>query len=145
MYVARRTLCPRTLSASPPRVTSATVLLLDSNEDSLLIYSAVLRHYGYQVVASPDCREAPVLARRAPADLIVLEMSFRHAPGWEVARHLKADPATAPIPIVAISTIADAGTRERALSVGCAAFLVKPCAPLELAAEAARLLGRTSN
>ncbi|HEU0012617.1 MAG TPA: response regulator [Longimicrobium sp.] len=123
-------------------MTPATVLLLDSNEDSLLIYTAVLRHYGYVVVPSADCRDGLELARQEPADLVVLELSFRDAPAWEVAAALKADPATASIPILALSTVADPGSRARALAVGVASFLVKPCAPLELAAEAARLLGR---
>lgn len=116
------------------------VLLVDANEDSRLIYAAVLRHHGISVAAQECCVAAVEHARRQPPQLIVLALSFASGPGWGTLRTLREDPATAGIPIVAISTTGLAEHRDRALALGCAAFLVKPLPPLELLAVARGLL-----
>lgn len=114
-------------------VATPTVLLVDAHEDSRLIYAACLRHHGISVVAHECCVAAVQAARTAPPPgLIVLALSFGSGPGWAALRALKEEPATAHIPIVAVSTTALAEHRERALSMGCAAFYIKPLPPLDL-------------
>lgn len=110
-----------------------TVLLVDAHEDSRLIYAACFRHHGVSVVAH-ECSVAAVeLARTQPRpDLIVLALSFASGPGWGALRALKEDPATAAIPILAVSTTGLPEHRARALALGCAAFYVKPLPPLDL-------------
>jgi CheY-like chemotaxis protein len=127
----------RRLPTPVPRpVSSPAVLLVDANEDSRLIYAAALRHYGLSVVAHECSALAVELARAQRPGVIVLGLSFASGPGWVALRALKEDPATASIPIVAVSTTGLPEHRERALAMGCAAFLVKPLPPLELIAVA---------
>jgi two-component system, cell cycle response regulator DivK len=116
------------------------VLLVDANEDSRLIYAAALRHHGLSVVAHECSVSAVELARVQQPGIIVLALSFASGPGWVALRALKEDPATASIPIVAVSTTGLPEHRERALAMGCAVFLVKPLPPLELLAVARELL-----
>jgi CheY-like chemotaxis protein len=126
--------------AIPPHVSSPAVLLVDANEDSRLIYAAALRHHGFPVVAH-DCGVSAVdVARAHRPGVIVLGLSFSSGPGWVALRALKDDPATASIPIVAVSTTGLPEHRERAMAMGCAAFLVKPLPPLELLAVAREFL-----
>jgi CheY-like chemotaxis protein len=121
---------PRAVQPSP------SVLLVDANEDSRLIYAAALRHHGLSVVAHECSVSAVDVARTQQPGVIVLGLSFSSGPGWVALRALKEDPVTAAIPVVAISTTGLPEHRERALAMGCAAFLVKPLPPLELLAVA---------
>jgi two-component system cell cycle response regulator DivK len=122
-------------------VAATTVLLVDAHEDSRLIYAACLRHHGISVAAH-ECFVAGVEAARAGPRprLIVLALSFAAGPGWAALRALKDDPATAGIPVVAVSTTGLAEHRDRALALGCAAFYVKPLPPLDLLNAALRIL-----
>lgn len=113
-----------------------TVLLVDANEDSRLIYAAALRHHGLSVVAHESSASAVEVARTIEPRIIVLALSFSSGPGWGALRALKEDPSTASIPVVALSTTGLAEHRDRALAMGCATFLVKPTPPLELLAVA---------
>jgi two-component system cell cycle response regulator DivK len=125
-------------------VSDLTVLLVDPHEDSRVIYAACFRHHGMSVVAHA-CSEAGVAAARTQRPrLIILALSFTSGPGWTALRALKEEPATAGIPVVAVSTTGIAEHRERALSMGCAAFYVKPLAPLDLLRVVRDLLDGTA-
>ena len=126
--------------AIPTPVSSPTVFLVDANEDSRLIYAAALRHHGFNVVAHDCCEQAVEWARTHRPGIIVLALTFASGPGWVALRALRDDPATAAIPILAVSTTGLPEHRERALAMGCAAFLVKPLPPLELLAIARDVL-----
>ncbi|WP_420129735.1 response regulator [Longimicrobium sp.] len=119
---------------------SRTLLLVDANEDSRLIYAAALRHHGLSVVAHECSASAVDLARTHQPRVIVLGLSYASGPGWGALRALKEDPVTASIPIVAVSTTGLVEHRERAMAMGCAAFLVKPLPPLELLAVAREIM-----
>jgi two-component system cell cycle response regulator DivK len=116
------------------------VLLVDANEDSRLIYAAALRHHGLSVVAHESSDQAVEWARLHRPRVIVLGLSFASGPGWGALRALKDDPATSSIPILALSSTGLPEHRDRALAMGCAAFLVKPLPPLELLAVAQGVL-----
>ena len=154
----RRTGCILRLSgsASPPdeparpplprvaiAVSTPTVLLVDAHEDSLVIYAAALGHHGYRVVSSACCDEAPALARANLPQLIVMAVPLPSTPAWNAVREIKSGPATAQIPVLAISTTGMPEHRTLALQLGCAAFLVKPLPPLELLAAARTVLSRS--
>ena len=118
-----------------------TVLLVDAHEDSRLIYAACFRHHGVSVVAHECSVRAVEVARMQPRpDVIVLALSFASGPGWTALRALKDDPATAAIPVLAVSTTGLPEHRARALALGCAAFYVKPLPPLDLMNAALGLL-----
>lgn len=116
------------------------MLLVDANEDSRLIYAAALRHHGLSVMAHESSVSAVELARTQQPRVIVLALSYASGPGWTALRALKEDPATASIPVVAVSTTGLAEHRDRAMAMGCAAFLVKPLPPLELLAVAREIM-----
>ena len=80
----------------------------------------------YEVLQAADGVAAVVRARADQPDLILLDLSLPVLDGWEAARLLRADPAPAWIPIVAVTAHAMAGDEARALASGCDDYLPKP-------------------
>ena len=72
--------------------------------------------------------------------MIVAEVSLREVDGWDSIQDVKRDPRTRDIPVVIRTSDARTLARERAQREGCAAFLVKPCLPDQLAGELRNIL-----
>ena len=113
----------------------AKILLVEDNELNRDMLMRRLSRRGYDVVVAVDGAEGIEMARSAAPDLVLLDMSLPVLDGWEVARSLKAEPATRDIPIVALTAHAMTGDRERALEAGCDDYDTKPI-------ELERLLGK---
>lgn len=95
---------------------------------------------GYEVVVAMDGRQAITDAGTVKPDLILMDMSLPNIDGWEATRRIKQDPATAEIPIIALTAHAMSGDREKALTVGCNDYETKPIEFKRLLDKMARLL-----
>lgn len=102
------------------------VLLVEDNEMNRDMLSRRLMRRGYEVVMAVDGAEGLARAGTDAPDVILLDMSLPVIDGWDVARRLRADAATAAIPIIALTAHAMQGDRERALAAGCDDFDTKP-------------------
>ena len=102
------------------------ILLVEDNDLNRDMLSRRLIRRGYEMVLAIDGQEALDIASRVVPDLILLDMSLPIVDGWEVTRQLKAAPATASIPIIALTAHAMSGDRERALAAGCDDYETKP-------------------
>ena len=120
-----------------------TVLLVEDNEMNRDMLSRRLERRGYEVVLAEDGDQGLQRAAHTRPDLILLDMSLPGIDGWEVARRLKADPATATISIIALTAHAMAGDRERALQAGCDDYDTKPIDLSRLLDKMATLLAQT--
>lgn len=120
---------------------SATILLVEDNEDNRTIYRTVLEYAGYRVAEAVDGEEAIRAVRELRPDLVLMDISIPQVDGWEVTRILKADPATAAIPIVALTAHALASDRARSVEAGCDGYLVKPIEPRAVLEEVRRWVG----
>ena len=118
-----------------------TVLLIEDNEDNRIVYSTLLRHYGYRCVEATDGLEGTAAARSESPDLILCDISLPGIDGYEVARTLKADESTRSIPVLALTAHALPDDRESALRAGFDGYLAKPIEPLRVLAEVRRFLG----
>lgn len=116
-----------------------SVLLIDPDRDSREIYSAFLGHKGYQVLVASDLEEGLSAARRLLPAAIVTELFVRTLQGWRVLDSLRSDPATAGIPIIALSAYALPDDRRRAQLAD--VFLPKPCRAECVLREVERLCG----
>jgi CheY-like chemotaxis protein len=118
----------------------ALILLIEDHEDNRNIYRTILEHFGFRVLLASDGREGVCLARDGQPDLILMDISIPHIDGWEATRILKGDPATADIPVIALTAHALPEDRERAEAVGCDGYLTKPVEPRRVIEEVNRLL-----
>lgn len=103
-----------------------TLLLIEDNALNRDMLSRRLEKRGYAVLLAEDAVQGLALAERARPDLILMDMSLPGVDGWAASRRLKADPASARTPIIALTAHALAEDRARALAAGCDEFEPKP-------------------
>jgi CheY-like chemotaxis protein len=102
------------------------ILLVEDNEMNRDMLSRRLEHRGYEVVVALDGQEGVDMAATELPDLVLMDMSLPVLDGWEATRRLKAGPATAHIPVIALTAHAMAGDREHAMDAGCDDYDTKP-------------------
>ena len=117
----------------------ALVLLVDDHEDSLRAFSQVLSSRCRVAVASTGA-EALERARELLPDAVLLDLGLPDISGIEVARQLRAEPAFAELPLVAVTGFGDAGSAEEVKSAGFDAHLIKPVDFRVLLTQLRRLL-----
>lgn len=124
-------------------MTGRRILLIEDNEDNRYLASFLLQARGWEVVHAADGPAGIALARQCAPVLILLDIQLPRMDGYEVARALKADPALAAIPIVAVTSYAMPGDREAALAAGCQGYVEKPIDPDRFADAVEAHLGAT--
>jgi two-component system cell cycle response regulator DivK len=102
------------------------ILLVEDNEMNRDMLSRRLTRNGFEIVMAVNGQEGLDLASSENPDLILLDMSLPVMDGWEAARRLKADAATAKIPVIALTAHAMMQDKEKALAAGCDDFDTKP-------------------
>ena len=118
------------------------VLLVEDNEDNRIVYSTILKHFGYEVTEALNGEEGIAKARSEKPDLILMDISIPIIDGWEATQVLKHDPSTKSIPIIALTAHALASDREKAMEVGCDSYLAKPCEPKAVVSEVEKFIGK---
>ena len=106
------------------RRATATVLVVEDDDDTRKVYSDGLGFAGYRVITAATGIDGLRAARDEQPDVILLDLSLAGADGWEVVRCLKASRLTGDIPVLLITGYPDLG--ERAEAEGCAGLLTKP-------------------
>ncbi|HEY2012882.1 MAG TPA: response regulator [Bryobacteraceae bacterium] len=116
------------------------VLLVEDNEMNRDMLSRRLTRQGFEVVVAVDGDEGVSAARAGLPDIVLMDMSLPVIDGWEATRRLKADQATAAIPVIALTAHAMAGDRQKALEAGCDDYDTKPIELPRLVEKMRRLL-----
>jgi CheY-like chemotaxis protein len=101
------------------------VLLAEDDRFLRKAAETALKRHGFTVVPAVDGEEALRLARAEPPDLVLLDLIMPKMQGFEVLRALKADPGTAPIPVVILSNLGQDGDVKQAMEAGAAGYFVK--------------------
>ena len=102
------------------------ILLVEDHEEIWDFLSRRLKRRGHEVSLATDGQEGVDRAGAERPDVILLDMNLPVMDGWTAAGLLKGDPATRPIPIIALTAHAMAGDRERAIAAGCDDYHPKP-------------------
>ena len=117
-----------------------TVLLVEDDTDNQVIYSLILNHHGYAVLQAWDGESGVRMAREHLPDLILMDLTMPRIDGLQATRMLKADPATAAIPIIALTAHGGREDQVAAEAAGCVSFLAKPVEPQRVEVEVRRVL-----
>lgn len=102
------------------------------------MYRAILENQGFDVVLAKSGDEGLRIARERKPRVILMDVSIPGMDGWTATQRLKADPATADIPVIVITAHAFPEDRLRAEEVGSDGFLTKPCEPRDVLEEVRR-------
>jgi CheY-like chemotaxis protein len=106
-----------------------TILLIEDNEQSLYLAAFLLEQNGFKVVPARSGPEGIELAGRIQPALIILDIQLPQMDGYTVARELRRNPALRDVPIVAVTSYAMVGDRERTMEAGCNGYIEKPINP----------------
>lgn len=104
----------------------AKLLLVEDNEMNQDMLSRRLKRRGYEVAIAGDGALGVTMSIAEKPDLVLMDMSLPILDGWEATRHIKFNPQTESIPIIALTAHAMSGDREKALEAGCDDYDTKP-------------------
>jgi len=121
------------------------ILVVEDNEENRDSLSRRLQRRGFEVLLAADGRAGVETARAERPDLVLMDMNMPEVDGWEATRQIKADPAAAGVPVIALTAHAMAGDKERALAAGCADYHTKPIEFPKLIAQIESLLQGTGS
>jgi len=117
-----------------------TILVAEDRDSSRELLTIVLTAAGYAVVGASDGEDALARIAEAPVDLVILDIHMPRLDGFGVLRHLRADPAYANLPVIAVTASAMAGERDSIIAAGFSEYISKPVNMSLLRREIARLL-----
>ena len=116
------------------------ILVIEDNEQNLYLVQFILEKNGYTVHAAMDGQTGIDMAAALKPDMILLDIQLPVMDGYAVARNLRANPELAAIPIVAVTSHAMVGDRDKAMEVGCNGYIEKPINPDTFMSEVERHL-----
>jgi two-component system cell cycle response regulator DivK len=117
---------------------SRTILLIEDNEQNRYLTTFLLEKSGYRVVAAPDGPSGVAAATELLPALILLDIQLPSMDGYAVARELRRHDALRTIPIIAVTSYAMVGDREKCLAAGCNGYIEKPINPDTFVSEIER-------
>jgi CheY-like chemotaxis protein len=120
----------------------AKILLVEDNEMNRNMISRRLARHGFEVVCATNGQEGVELAHTANPLLVLMDLSLPVMDGWQALRHLKSDPSTKSIPVIALTAHALIGDRNDALAVGFDDYESKPIEFQRLLQNMNRLIGK---
>jgi pilus assembly protein CpaE len=120
------------------------ILLVDDDMDTLRLVGLMLQRQGYEVRAASNGLQALSLAQAELPDLILLDVMMPEMDGYEVARRMRADPATAEVPIIMFTAKTQVDDKVAGFEAGADDYLTKPTQPRELFAHMRAVLARSA-
>jgi two-component system, cell cycle response regulator DivK len=111
-----------------------TVLYVEDNEYNRKIVRQLLSRTSYRLLEAPDGEAAMALVRQDRPDLVLMDVQLPRMSGLDVTRAMRAEPATADIPIIVVTSFALSGDDQRAMAAGASGYLAKPYSPRDLLA-----------
>ncbi len=116
------------------------ILVVEDNETNLYLIRFILEKNGYEVIEAVEGAVGVELAVKEKPDLIIMDIQLPDINGLEATKRIRASEADSEIPIIALTSFAMAGDREKALAAGCTGYIEKPINPETFIAEIEKFL-----
>lgn len=120
------------------------ILYVEDNRENRMLIRRVLTAEGYEMVEAAGAAEAMQILNSARPDLILMDVNMPETDGYTLTAQIKALPAFAQIPIIAVTANVMRGDRERSLQAGCDGYIQKPIDIDILTKQLERFLARTT-
>jgi two-component system, cell cycle response regulator DivK len=105
---------------------SARILLVEDNEQNRYLATFLLESAGFSVFHAPDGPTAIEYATKERPDIILMDIQLPHMDGYETATRIRSTPGLESTPLVAVTSYAMPGDRERAMGLGFSGYIEKP-------------------
>ncbi len=105
------------------------ILIVEDDQKNMYLISFLLKKNGYAVLEAWTGEEGVELAIKERPDLIIMDIQLPGIDGLEATKRIRESKADSKIPIVALTSYAMTGDREKALDAGCTDYLEKPIDP----------------
>jgi len=117
------------------------ILLVEDNEFNRKIVRDLLARQPYDLLEAHDGEAGVAAARRDKPDVIVMDVQLPKLSGLDATRAIRAEPETATIPIIVVTSFALSGDDKKAMDAGASAYLAKPYSPRQLLDTIRRMAG----
>lgn len=117
------------------------ILVVEDNDLNRKLFCDVLKANGYEVVPVADGQNVLATARRFAPQLVIMDIQLPNVSGIDLIAQLKADPALADAPVLAVTAYAGKGDEERIRDAGAEDYLAKPVSITPFMAAVRALLG----
>ncbi|MEJ5166566.1 MAG: response regulator [Thermoanaerobaculia bacterium] len=107
----------------------AKVLIVEDNESNLYMMRFILLKLGHQIVEARDGLMGLKMAEEEKPDLILMDIQLPLMDGYTLTRKIREREDLKNIPIIAVTSYAMVGDREKAIEAGCTAYVEKPINP----------------
>jgi two-component system, cell cycle response regulator DivK len=111
------------------------ILVIEDTEDNRQIVRDLLESAGYALIEALDGLEGVAAAEREHPDLILMDIQLPGIDGYEATRRIRAVPALAAVPIIAVTSYALSGDEAKTRAAGCDGYVAKPFSPRQLLAK----------
>ena len=118
-----------------------TALVIEDNEDNMKLITFILEKNGYGTIRAKNGKTGIELALKERPDFILLDIQLPDMDGLEVLKELRRSEIDDEIPIIAITSYAMSGDRERLIGAGCNGYIEKPIDPVNIMNQIRKVIG----
>ena len=116
------------------------ILAVEDNENNMYLIRIILQKNGFEVIEARDGGAGVELAVKEKPDLILMDIQLPVLDGYEATKRIKAREEIKDIPVIALTSYAMAGDREKAMNIGFDGYIEKPINPETIIAEIKKFL-----
>lgn len=120
------------------------VLVIEDNSDNLKIVTYALQRAGYEVLAAETGEEGFEIALRERPFFVLMDINLPGMDGIETTKRIRESEIDGSVPIIAITSYAMTGDRERILAAGCNGYIEKPIDPISIIQQIHEIIGASS-
>ena len=121
-----------------------TALIIEDNPDNMVLITRFLEKFGYRTLQAVTGMEGFEMALQRRPDFILLDIQLPDIEGTEVLRRIRSSEIGTSIPVIAMTSYAMSGDREKLLSAGCDGYIEKPIDPERIISQIRYLTGETT-
>ncbi|MFO7881317.1 MAG: response regulator [Kosmotogaceae bacterium] len=119
------------------------ILIVEDNENNMYLMKFILERSGYEVIGARNAMDGIKMAIEIVPDMVIMDIQLPGIDGLEATKRIKSTEKGKNIPVVAVTSYAMTGDRERVLSAGCDGYIVKPINPETFVAEVEKHLPKS--
>lgn len=116
------------------------ILVVEDNETNMYLITFILRNKEYEAIEAKSGEESIEVSKEEKPDLIIMDIQLPGIDGLEATRRIRESEDVGKTPIVALTSYAMVGDREKALNAGCTGYIEKPINPETFISEIERYL-----